>query len=157
MERDSVVMGVVGVLALTGLSWWLLAQGGAFGVTSGLVAAVIGLLIVFGSLRRSARARAVRRLQRTDEVAELVARLATTCEDVERLYQLRAARLRTETIVRVGAVLAAGNEVVKVWVVVPDRPARLRCAERSAVQLLGELDAIRARMLNDVSIDGYAR
>lgn len=157
MERESVVMSVIGVVALTGLSWWLLAQRGAFGVTSGLVAALIGVLIVFGLLRRSARARAGRRLQRTDEVAELIARLATSCEDVEGLFRLRGTRLRTETRARVGAVLAAGNEVVKVWLVVADRPARLRRSERIVVQLLGELDAVRARMLNEVSIDGYAR
>lgn len=66
-------------------------------------------------------------------------------------------RLRTETIARVVAALASANEQLRAWVVDGGGSAWLRRCERRVEQLLGELEAVRARILSEVSIDKAAR
>lgn len=116
-------------------------------------AAVIAAVIAARAIQALRRSRWAARLLRADQVAEQMAWVATSCEDIDRLRREDGWRSGGETIARVSAVIAEGNIVLKKWALAAERTSHLGHHAMSARLVQTELDAVRARMLHEVEID----
>lgn len=156
MDRCTVVASAECAKSFS-LGLWVVATADPVGLVSRPVGAWLALVTLVRFHKGVLADRSARQLQRAGVVAEDVTKVAHSCEGVAGMLGALGRRLQTAKIAGVGAVLASANEQLRAWVLEPGRPARLPRCERRAEQLLGELEAVRATILNEVSSDKATR
>ncbi|WP_420114866.1 hypothetical protein [Pseudactinotalea sp.] len=136
---------------------WVVATDDSVGQVSYQVGACLALVTLARFHIAALADRSVRQLQRAGVVAAGVTKVAHSCEDVAGMLGALGRRLQAAKFAGVGVVLTSANKQLRVWVAGAGRPARLSRCERRAEHLLGELEAVRARALSEVSVDKATR